>query len=61
MTTLLLALLADLAASPAFAHPGHGVPGWLHHGELAVVGAVVLAGLLVRRAAAARTTRSRRD
>jgi hypothetical protein len=60
MTTLLLALLADLAAIPAFAHPGHGVPGWLHHGELAIVGAVVLAGLLARRVAAGRT-RSRRD
>ena len=23
-----------VAAAPVFAHPGHGMPGWLHHGEL---------------------------
>jgi len=36
-----------LAAAPVFAHPGHGMPGWLHHGELlglaaGVVGAIAL-------------------
>lgn len=44
----LLPLLPLLSAADAFAHPGHGKPGWWHeHGDL-----LLDAGLLVVAAAA---------
>jgi len=44
-TRFLTMLLAVLVADPAFAHPGHGMPGWLHHGEAFVLAAIVIGGL----------------
>jgi hypothetical protein len=44
-TRVLTMLLAALCATPALAHPGHGTPGWLHHGEILAVALVVLGAL----------------
>jgi len=38
-----MAVVMGLLARSAAAHPGHGLPGWLHHGEMLVVTAVVVA------------------
>ena len=38
-----MAAVIGLLARSAAAHPGHGLPGWLHHGETLLVTAVVLA------------------
>lgn len=56
-TALLTLLLTGAFAHPVLAHPGHGLPGWLHHGELLVVASVVLTAMVVRRLGAARTGR----
>jgi hypothetical protein len=53
-------LIGVLAAHPAFAHPGHGAPGWWHHGELLVMAAVVMAATgLARRLRKRRALRVR--
>jgi len=55
---LITMLLATAVAQPALAHPGHGMPGWLHHGE-AFAAAMVLGGLLVWRRVSGRASRRR--
>lgn len=47
--TIVTMVLVVMAASPAAAHPGHGVVGWLHHGELLALAAVAVTVTLVRR------------
>jgi hypothetical protein len=62
MTTL-TTLVAGLLATPAFAHPGHGMRGWLHHGEplmTALVATAVFVVLGIGAAARARCPRDRR-
>ncbi|MGH7894467.1 MAG: hypothetical protein ACREQL_07350 [Candidatus Binatia bacterium] len=44
-TPIVTTLIAGLVAHPAFAHPGHGLSGWWHHGELLAVMAVVVAAV----------------
>ena len=56
-TTLLTLLLAGPLARPALAHPGHGLPGWLHHGEPLVVASAVVIVALAWRVRAARARR----
>jgi hypothetical protein len=41
-TVPLTLLLTGLLADAALAHPGHGLPGWLHHGEMVVVASLAL-------------------
>jgi hypothetical protein len=56
-TSLAAILLAGLAARPALAHPGHGLPGWLHHGETLALAAIAIGALAAWRRSAARAPR----
>ena len=49
LSATFLSLAAALAASPALAHPGHGLSGHVHW-EYVAVGAAVVAAALVWRA-----------
>ncbi len=53
-TPFVTGVIAALAAGPALAHPGHGVAGWLHHGEVLALAGATLALALVGGAVAAR-------
>ena len=50
-------LLGVLVAEPVLAHPGHGVPGWWHHGEAVLLAAFVIGGLVAWRRTARSTPR----
>lgn len=52
-------VLAGLAARPALAHPGHGLPGWLHHGETLALAALGIGALAAGCRTAARVLRRR--
>lgn len=58
-TPLVTILLAGLAARPALAHPGHGLPGWLHHGEALALLALAIGVLAAGGRTAARVLRRR--
>ena len=48
--SLLASLPLVVATVPAVAHPGHGLPGWLHHGELLAMAVVVVGAIVLRTA-----------
>jgi hypothetical protein len=56
-TCFVTTILAVLVAEPALAHPGHGMPGWLHHGEAFGLAVIVIGALVAWRRASGRAPR----